>query len=169
MEQKSSSTAPSKLLLLLFLLVSTCHVMGAAAYSIGVNYGTIADNLPPPSQVATFLKTKTTIDRVKIFDANPDMLRAFADTKIAVTITVGNGDVPALAKPSAAQAWVSANILPFHPRTIINRIAVGNEILATSDKDLIAHLLPAMKSLHEALQLANISTVQVGTLTLWAY
>ncbi|BFG34135.1 hypothetical protein CerSpe_204090 [Prunus speciosa] len=163
MEQKSSATAPPKLLLLLFLLVSTCHVMGAAAYSIGVNYGTIADNLPPPSQVATFLKTKTTIDRVKIFDANPDMLRSFADTKIAVTITVGNGDVPTLAKLSAAQAWVSANILPFHPRTIINRIAVGNEILATSDKDLIAHLLPAMKSLHEALQLANISTVQVGT------
>ncbi|EXC10654.1 Glucan endo-1,3-beta-glucosidase [Morus notabilis] len=135
----------------------------ATAYSVGVNYGTVADNLPPPSQVATFLKTRTTIDRVKIFDANPDILRAFAGTGIAVTVTVGNGDVPSLAKLPAAQSWVANNILPFHPKTIINSIAVGNEIVATSDKSLIAHLLPAMKALHSALKLANVTNVQVST------
>ncbi|TQE11883.1 hypothetical protein C1H46_002517 [Malus baccata] len=155
---------PLKLSVLPLLLFTACHViLLTTAYSIGVNYGTISDNLPPPSKVAAFLKTKTTIDRVKIFDANPDILRAFAGTNIAVTVTVGNGDVPALAKLSAAQSWVADNILPFHPRTTINRIAVGNEILATSDKDLIAHLLPAMKSLHSALELVNISSIQVGT------
>lgn len=145
-------------LFLLFLLA-----FSAAAYSIGVNYGTVADNLPPPSQVATFLKTRTTIDRVKIFDANPDILRAFAGTGIAVMVTVGNGDVPPLAKLPAAQSWVSNNILPFHPKTIIHCIAVGNEIVATSDKSLIAHLLPAMKALHTALKLANVTDVQVST------
>ena len=62
------------LLLLLLFLVSLRH--SSAAYSIGVNYGTVANNLPPPSQVANFLKTQTTIDRVKIFDANPDILKA---------------------------------------------------------------------------------------------
>ncbi|KAM5583655.1 glucan endo-1,3-beta-glucosidase [Rosa sericea] len=154
---------PKKLLLLFlfFLFHSACHVILTAA--IGVNYGTVADNLPPPSQVATFLKTKTTIDRVKIFDTNPDVLRAFANTGIAVTVTVGNGDFPPLAKLPAAQSWVADNILPFYPRTNINRIAVGNEILATSDKDLIAHLLPAMKALHSALNLANITAIQVST------
>lgn len=146
-----------------FLFLTFFLIAGAGAYSIGVNYGTVADNLPPPSQVAKFLKTQTTIDRVKIFDANPDVLRAFADTGIAVTVTVGNGDVPALSKLPAAQSWVANNILPFYPRTLINRIAVGNEILATSDKALIAHLLPAMKALDSALKQANVTSVQVST------
>lgn len=152
-------------LLLLFFIFSLHRLVqrSSAAYSIGVNYGTVADNLPPPSKVATFLKTQTTIDRVKIFDANPDMLRAFSNTGISVTVTVGNGDVPSLAKLPAAQSWVANNILPFHPRTKINRIAVGNEILATSDKSLIAHLLPAMKALKSALDSANVTDVQVST------
>ncbi|XP_056166129.1 glucan endo-1,3-beta-glucosidase-like [Syzygium oleosum] len=146
----------------LFLSV-TCPHLSRAAYPIGVNYGTVADNLPPPSQVAAFLKSKTTIDRVKLFDANPDILRAFAGTGIAVTVTVGNGDIVSLSKLPAAQSWVAANILPFYPQTLINCIAVGNEILATSDKTLIARLLPAMKALHSALQVANVTNVQVTT------
>lgn len=145
--------------LFLFLLLR----FSSAAYSIGVNYGTVADNLPPPSQVAAFLKSQTSIDRVKIFDANPDILRAFAGTGIAVTVSVANGDIPPLAKLPAAQSWIASNILPFHPKTVIDHIAVGNEILATSDKNLIAHLLPAMKALHSALKLANISDIKVST------
>ncbi|KAI6686808.1 hypothetical protein NL676_032721 [Syzygium grande] len=147
----------------IFFLSVTCTHLSRAAYPIGVNYGTIADNLPPPSQVAKFLKTKTTIDRVKLFDANHDMLRAFAGTGIAVAVSVDNGDILSLSKLPAAQSWVATNILPFYPQTLINRIAIGNEILATSDKTLIAHLLPAMKALHSALQLANVTNVQVTT------
>ncbi|MED6138408.1 hypothetical protein PIB30_073964 [Stylosanthes scabra] len=131
--------------------------------TIGVNYGTVADNLPPPTTVATFLRSQTTINRIKIFDTNPDILRAFAGTGISITVTVGNGDIPNLSKLPAAQSWVSTNILPFHPKTAINRIAVGNEILATSDKDLIAHTVPAMKTLYQALTLANITNIQVST------
>ncbi|KAF3454703.1 hypothetical protein FNV43_RR05151 [Rhamnella rubrinervis] len=167
MEEKPTKASPPELYSIFFFLFA-CNLLiyptvAAAAASIGVNYGTVADNLPPTSQVATFLKTQTTIDRVKIFDANPDILRAFANTGIAVTVTVGNGDVPALAKLPGAQSWVANNILPFQPRTVINRIAVGNEIVATSDKSLIAHLLPAMKSLHLALKLANVTDIQVST------
>ncbi|KAL3750665.1 hypothetical protein ACJRO7_011626 [Eucalyptus globulus] len=146
-----------------FFLSVACPHLSRAAYTIGINYGTIADNLPPPSKVATFLKTKTTIDRVKIFHASPDILRAFAGTGIAVTVSVGNEDIVSLSKLPAAKSWVSANILPFYPKTLINRIAMGNEILATSDKTLIANLLPAMKALHSALQLANVTNVQVTT------
>ncbi|KAE9597321.1 hypothetical protein Lal_00007569 [Lupinus albus] len=147
------------------LLISSCYFLhySSAINTIGVNYGTVADNLPLPSKVATFLKSQTFIDRIKIFDANPDILRAFSGTGISVTVTVGNGDIPSLSKLPAAKTWVSTNIIPFHPKTIINRIAVGNEILATSDKNLIAHTLPAMEALYQALTLANISTVQVST------
>ncbi|XP_034704356.1 glucan endo-1,3-beta-glucosidase [Vitis riparia] len=138
-------------------------LFSATAYSIGVNYGTLADNLPPPAQVANFLKTRTTIDQIKIFDSNPDILRAFANTGIGVTVTVGNGDIPAIAKLPAARDWVATHILPFYPSTKINYVAVGNEIMATADKNLIGHLVPAMKALHNALLLAKITDIKVST------
>ncbi|KAL7167096.1 hypothetical protein ACSBR2_037717 [Camellia fascicularis] len=99
---------------------------------------------------------------VKIFDANPDILRAFANSDIYVTVTIANSDIPAVSKLSAAVSWVANNILPFYPTAKIHRIAVGNEVIATADKTLIAHLLPAMKSLHAALNLAEISNIQVS-------
>lgn len=139
------------------------HSTVAADNTIGVNYGTVADNLPPPAQVASFIKDQTTIDKVKIFDANPDIIRAFANSNVSLTITVGNGDVLAVSKLPAARSWVSANVLPYYRQTKILRIDVGNEVIATGDKNLIAHLVPAMKSIHEALKLAGISDIQVST------
>ncbi|KAK4480273.1 hypothetical protein RD792_013340 [Penstemon davidsonii] len=70
------------------LLTIVFHHHITAVYSIGINYGTLGDNLPLPAQVAQFLKEKTIIDRIKIFDANPDVLRAFAGTGILVAVTV---------------------------------------------------------------------------------
>ncbi|CAN1746960.1 Glucan endo-1,3-beta-glucosidase [Linum perenne] len=123
-------TASFLLLLSAAILIS----LSTTASSIGVNYGTIADNLPPPSQVAKFITTQTIIDSIKIFDANPDILRAFANTNVKVTVTVGNGDIPALTDAQAARQWVAANIKPYYPATKINRISIGNEILATGNK-----------------------------------
>ena len=139
------------------------HWAVAAAYAIGVNYGTVADNLPPPAQVASFIKDQTSIDKIKIFDANPDIIRAFANSNVSLTITVGNGDVLAVSKLPAGQSWVSTNVLPYYPQTKIHRIDVGNEVIATGDRSLIAHLVSAMKSVHEALRLAGISDIQVST------
>jgi hypothetical protein len=64
--------------------------------SIGVNYGTLANNLPPPAQVAHFLLESTIINRVRLFDASTEILRAFAHTGIAVTVTVTNDQIPHL-------------------------------------------------------------------------
>ncbi|KAL0418115.1 UNVERIFIED_CONTAM: Glucan endo-1,3-beta-glucosidase, partial [Sesamum radiatum] len=114
--------------------------------------------------VAAFITDQTTIDKVKIFDANPDIIKAFANTNISLTITVPNDAVLAVAKPSAAHSWVANNVIPFYPATKIRRIAVGNEILGTGDKNLIAHLLPAMKAIYSALESANIGNdIQVST------
>ncbi|KAL2509754.1 Glucan endo-1 [Forsythia ovata] len=65
--------------------------LGCSARPRALNYGTLGNNLPPPAQVAQFFKDKSTIDRIKIFDVNPDILRAFAGTRIFVTVTVPNG------------------------------------------------------------------------------
>lgn len=147
----------------LFLLTAALLHLLAAVSAIGINYGTLGDNLPPPAQVANFIKTQTIIDRVKIFDTNPDILRAFANTGIAVTITAGNGDIPALTQLAFARQWVAINIAPFYPQTRIIRVLVGNEILHWGDKRLVVNLLPAMRTLHNALVLAGFRGIQVST------
>ncbi|KAL1825087.1 hypothetical protein ACET3Z_011865 [Daucus carota] len=131
--------------------------------SIGVNYGTLGDDLPPPAQVAQFLKDKTNIDRIKIFDVNHDIIQAFANTNIFVTVTVPNGDIPSLTNIRTARRWVSTNIKPFYPATKFLYIAVGNEILHWGPQNLIDNLVPAMRTLHKALIMSGVKDVKVTT------
>ncbi|KAI0502028.1 hypothetical protein KFK09_016973 [Dendrobium nobile] len=148
---------------LLLLLHLVFLFFPTAVLSIGINYGTLGNNLPPPAQVASFIQSRTTIDRVKIFDCNPDILRAFAGSGIPLVITVPNGDIPSLSRLPSATAWVAANVSPFYPATNISLIAVGNEILATGDRNLIVHLVPAMRSLFSALTAAGFPSIRVST------
>ncbi|KAL6518285.1 hypothetical protein OROMI_033986 [Orobanche minor] len=142
-----------------FLLLSIATVV----HSIGVNYGTLGDNLPPPAQVAQFLKNKTTIDCIKIFDANPNILRAFANTGILVAVTVPNGEIPNLTNIEYSRSWVAANIKPFYPQTQINYILIGNEILHWGPQNLIDNLVASMESVHEALMQEGIKDIKVTT------
>lgn len=149
-------------LFLLLLLTTFLHLFSTAA-TLGVNYGMIADNLPSPQEVANFIKTKTIFDSVKIFDANPDVLRAFANTNISVSVTVANGLIPSLTDVRAARTWVNNNIRPFHPHTKIKYISVGNEVLLFNNQDEINNLLPAMRSLHSVLRKDGIQDIKVTT------
>lgn len=132
---------------------------------IGVNYGTVANNLPPPAKVAKFLSQSTTINRVRLFDANPEILQAFANTGIEITITVPNDQIPNISTNlTFAQQWVKTNVQPFLPATNIIRILVGNEVLSTANKLLITNLVPAMLTLHTALVAASLDThIKVST------
>uniref|UniRef100_A0A2N9IVI6 glucan endo-1,3-beta-D-glucosidase n=1 Tax=Fagus sylvatica TaxID=28930 RepID=A0A2N9IVI6_FAGSY len=153
------SSMVSKILL---LLASTLFqvVLG----TIGVNYGTVANNLPPPPQVAHFLVESTIINRVRLYDANPDILKALAHTGIEVTITVPNDQIPHLTKQSFAEQWVKTNVQPYTPSTKIVRISVGNEILSTANRLLIGSLVPAMQTLHTALVAASLDQqIKVST------
>ncbi|XVE58334.1 hypothetical protein DITRI_Ditri04bG0161900 [Diplodiscus trichospermus] len=132
--------------------------------TIGVNYGTVANDLPPPAKVAHFLLESTVINRVRLFDSNPDILKAFAHTGIAVTVTVPNDQIPRLTKLNFAQQWVEENIQPYTPATNIVRILVGNEVISTANKLLIGSLVPAMRTLHTALVAASLDRrIQVST------
>nr|CAB85903.1 beta-1,3 glucanase [Pisum sativum] len=154
----TSTLSPSPLLLLLLLF----HLV-ATVTSIGVNYGTLGDNLPPPATVANFLKTNTIIDSVKIFDVSPQILQAFANTGISVTVTAPNGDIEALAKIDSARQWVVTHIKPFHPQTKINYILVGSEVFHWGDSVMIRNLVPAMRTLHSALLAEGITDIKVTT------
>lgn len=144
-----------------FILIGVLLQLFTATTSIGVNYGMTADNLPPPSVVANFLRTQTIFDSVKLFDANPDVLRAFANTGISVSVTVGNGDIPGLTNTVTARRWVADHISPFHPQTKIKYICVGTEVLFSKNDDWINNLVPAMRSLHYALNKAGFQDIKV--------
>ncbi|OAY83450.1 Glucan endo-1,3-beta-glucosidase, partial [Ananas comosus] len=165
MEPPPMATKTVALLVVVVIVVVSEAPGQGKALSIGVNYGTLGDNLPPPAQVAAFLRDRTIIDRVKLFDSNPDLVRAFALTGISVTVTVPNGLIPSLAdrRGGAAAAWVAANVAPFYPATNITLVSVGNEILATGDRALVAGLVPAMRRLSAALSAAGLRRVRVST------
>lgn len=133
--------------------------MPAAPQSfIGINYGDVADNLPPPSSTARLIKS-TTISKVRLYGTDPAMISAFAGTGIALLLGATNGDIPNLASsPSAAAAWVAAHV-PSDPP--VAAISVGNEVFFADDPALAAQLVPAMQNLYAALP--PNSTIKVST------
>ncbi|CAJ2674755.1 unnamed protein product [Trifolium pratense] len=146
------------------ILVLLALTIFQVVQGIGVNYGTIANNLPPPYQVAKFLLHSTIINKVRIFDANPEILHAFANTGIEITITIPNDQIPNITNLTLAQQWINTNVQPFIPSTNIIRILVGNEVLSTANKLLIINLVPAMQTLHTALVTASLDNlIKVST------
>ncbi|AQK99282.1 Glucan endo-13-beta-glucosidase 14 [Zea mays] len=92
------------------------------------------------------------VNKVKLYDADPRVLTAFANTGVGFTIAVGNEDLQAMAaSPDAARRWVAANVQPYVPATRITCVTVGNEVLSGNDTAAMASLLPAMRAVHAAL------------------
>ncbi|MQL96448.1 hypothetical protein Taro_029129 [Colocasia esculenta] len=145
-----ASRPRSLLLLLVLLLPSTRSLLPAPSLSFGINYGQIANNLPSPSRVAALLQSLN-ISKVKLYDADPDVLAAFSDRDVEFIVGIGNENVANMMDTSKAQAWIQQNIQPYLPRTRITCITVGNEIFSGNDTTLMTNLLPAMQSVRQAL------------------
>ncbi|KAF3942596.1 hypothetical protein CMV_030760 [Castanea mollissima] len=110
----------------LVLFISLLPV--ADAGSIGVNYGRIANNLPSASKVVSLLKSQG-LNRVKLFDSDPAVLKALSGSGIKVTVGLPNELLFAAAgTKSFASTWVQNNVAAYHPSTQIEAIAVGNEV-----------------------------------------
>ncbi|KAK1353612.1 Glucan endo-1,3-beta-D-glucosidase [Heracleum sosnowskyi] len=138
-------------LFLIFGTLCSAHNHG----SIGVNYGRIADNLPQPSRVVELLKSNG-ITRVKIFDAESSVLSALVNSNISVTVCMPNGLLSSAANDqSFTDSWLNSNIVPFYPQTMIEAIAVGNEVFV--DPQSTPYLVPAMKNMYASLQKLNFS------------
>lgn len=133
--------------LLLFFTLSDSLVQ-ICSVGVGINYGQIANNLPTPSRVAILLETLN-VTRVKLYDADPNVLQAFSNSNVDFIVGLGNGNLQDMADPLKAQNWIEQNVLPHRPR--INCILVGNEVFVSTDSQLKASLLPAMQSVYRAL------------------
>lgn len=135
----------------------------AEAGSIGVNYGRISDELPSAFKVVQLLKSQG-IDRVKIFDADPAVLKALSGSGIRVTVDLPNEMLFSAAKrPSFAATWVKRNVAAYHPSTQIESVAVGNEVFV-DPHNTTKYLIPAMRNIHKALVSYNLhSSIKISS------
>ncbi|TXG64535.1 hypothetical protein EZV62_011529 [Acer yangbiense] len=158
-----ATPTPIHVLFVSLLLLQALHFSSSQSF-VGVNYGQVADNLPPPAATAKLLQS-TSIQKVRLYGADPAIIRALANTGIGIVIGAGSGDIPALAAdPNAAAQWVNSNVLPFYPASKIILITVGNEVMISNDPNLIGQLLPAMQNLQNALNSASLGgKIKVST------
>ncbi|XP_074561018.1 glucan endo-1,3-beta-glucosidase 14-like [Curcuma longa] len=134
-------------LLCLLLSGQVIQILGIA---VGINYGQIANNLPSPNRVASLLRSLN-VSRVKLYDADQNVLSAFINTDIEFVIGIGNENVSTMTDPAKALGWLRQHVLPYLPFTKITCITVGNEIFKGNDTVLMANLLPAMQSVYQGL------------------
>ncbi|KAJ6754555.1 GLUCAN ENDO-13-BETA-GLUCOSIDASE A6-RELATED [Salix purpurea] len=76
-----------------------------AARKIGVNYGRLGNNLPSAYQSIEILRSMRA-GSVKLYDANPEILRLLARTNIHVSIMVTNDEIISIAaNQTTANKW----------------------------------------------------------------
>ncbi|TQD88139.1 hypothetical protein C1H46_026342 [Malus baccata] len=151
----------------IFLVFTLCFsdigfLQGAT--SLGINYGQLGDNLLPPEKVLDLLSSLK-ITKARIYDTNPQVLTAFANSGVELMVTIENAMLGQLMNPQAAFQWVSSHIKPYFPATKITSIAVGNEVFTDDDTTvLLSNLVPAMVSIQTALtQLGLDSYIKIST------
>ncbi|XP_028764833.1 glucan endo-1,3-beta-glucosidase 14-like [Neltuma alba] len=151
----------SYIFLALCLFAGTGFLPGVASF--GINYGQVANNLPPPDKVLEFLSSLK-ITKARIYDTNPQVLSNFANSNVELIVTVENQILSQLGDPQQALQWVSTHIKPYVPDTKITGIQVGNEVYTDDDTTLVQYLVPAMVNIHNALaQLGIGSNIHVST------
>ncbi|KAI4347047.1 hypothetical protein L6164_007896 [Bauhinia variegata] len=135
----------------LFLMLLDC----CSGSFIGVCYGRNADDLPTPEKVAQLVQLHN-IKYLRIYDANVQVLKAFANTGVELMIGVPNSDLVAFSQfQSNADTWLKNSILPYYPATKITYITVGAEVTEVSN-NASAFVVPAMRNVLTALKKAGL-------------
>jgi len=106
--------------------------------------------------------------RVKLYNADPEILKLLSGTKVQVSIMVQNHEIPGVASSQAlADKWVRNNVLPYYHGTMIRFVLVGNEFSSynSTDRDhqLWRDLVPAMCRIKSSLRSNGIHNIKGGT------
>ncbi|KAE8650418.1 probable glucan endo-1,3-beta-glucosidase A6 [Cucumis sativus] len=151
----------------LFLCFSLILISDAEISSkIGINYGQLGNNLPAPN-LAIEMMNSMRVGRVKLYDANHEILSNLSKTKFQVSIMIPNNEISGIANnQTRADQWILNNLLPFYPQTMIRFILVGNEVLSLDsdiDRQVWNDLVPAMRRIWSSLKANNLQIIRVGT------
>ncbi|ESQ31296.1 hypothetical protein EUTSA_v10005331mg, partial [Eutrema salsugineum] len=157
------------LLLLLLSLTAIAVPTSISATKIGITISSpasISGSVPisPERIVAKVVSMK--IKAVRLLEPNPAMMRAFANTNVSLFLSIPNPLVPLLASDrSFALRWVYREVLPFHPRTKISVISVGNDVISSYSPDARPplFLLPAMQNVQRSLAHLRMDKISVST------
>ncbi|CAI0543625.1 unnamed protein product [Linum tenue] len=118
---------------------------------VGVCYGRNADDLPTPDKAVDLIQQHN-IKYARIYDANIQVLKAFANTGIELMIGISNSDLlPFSQFQSNADTWLKNNILPYYPATKITYITVGAEVTEAPNNES-ALVVPAMHNILTSLK-----------------
>lgn len=153
--------------LLIFFFSCCCWtgsiVVHAMTGTYGINYGKISDNIPAPEDVLRLLRMNK-IKNIRIYDADPRVLRAFSGSGIEISVCLPNELLKEVSlNGSIALEWIQVNLQPYLPGTSIRGIAVGNEILG-GDTSISEALVPAVRSVYRALRRLGLTkTIEVST------
>ncbi|XP_014507451.1 glucan endo-1,3-beta-glucosidase 5 [Vigna radiata var. radiata] len=133
--------------------------MGESA--IGVNWGTVSFHKLKPSTVVDLLKDNK-ISKVKVFEAEPEVLEPLMGSGIQVMLGIPNGMLALLStSPTAADLWLRQNVSAYIGKhgADIRYIAVGNEPFLTSYNGEYQNLvMPAILNLQQSLVKANLAS-----------
>lgn len=81
-----------------------------AESAVGVNWGTVSLHKLKPSVVVDLLKDNK-IPKVKLFEAEPDVLKALMGSGIQIMVGIPNEMLSLIgSSPSAADLWVRQNV-----------------------------------------------------------
>lgn len=126
---------------------------------IGVNWGTQASQNLLPSNIVQMLKDNK-IYKVKLFDADPWVVKQFAGTGIEVMLGIPNLHLASLAdRYKNAQAWVKKNLTRHINDGGVNikYVAVGNEPFLTGyNGSFVSITYPALWNIQKAINEAGL-------------
>ncbi|KAL2472285.1 Glucan endo-1 [Abeliophyllum distichum] len=135
------------------MVVNTVH-------SIGANWGTQASHPLPPPSVVKLLKDNG-VQKVKLFDAESNVLNALRGSGMEVMVGIPNDMLYTLANSvDSAEKWVERNVsIHVSSNSVdIRYVAVGNEpFLSTYNGTFLATTFPALKNIQAALIKAGLS------------
>ncbi|KAJ7527729.1 hypothetical protein O6H91_16G068000 [Diphasiastrum complanatum] len=127
---------------------------------LGVNWGTISSHPLPPSVVVNLLQANK-ISKVKLFDADSNVVGALAGTGIEVMVAIPNEMLEMISSSmDAANNWVHDNVThhTFTGGVNIRYVAVGNEPFLRSYNGTFNNVtLPALLNIQKALSIANLT------------
>ncbi|CAI7745570.1 unnamed protein product [Closterium sp. NIES-53] len=129
------------------------------ASSIGVCWGRVAWQPLPPRIVVKLLQDNK-ISKVKLFNADPQVMKALVGSKLEVTVMVANELLNDMAmSPKKAQDWVDYNVkrYAFPGGADIRYVSVGNEPFLTWDNgEYNLVLAPAVQNIYDSLKAAGL-------------